>query len=245
MAVAMAGPLPGRCLRNLGGRQHGAVLLQHQSSDPGSPQRVRDVRGHSMALGDRHGLLPRDDEHSGPHRDPGPVVAGLPRRAAATATGDRSDHPRRSAGQDGLRRVHAVAGKAEGISLPARPRPGDRQCGHRRAPGLPGPQVEEERGGHVRCPPGSTLWLRDHRIRSQGANLLVPIGMAASHLPAAATVAVQLVGIVAALAFVFGEILHRDRATRHAMALVTGSVSFYMPPRRCTSSAQRQAPNGG
>jgi hypothetical protein len=63
---------------------------------------------------------------------------------------------------------------------------------------------------------------------SQGANLLVPIGMAASHLPAAATVAVQLVGIVAALAFVFGEIFHRDRATRHAMALVTGSVLFYI-----------------
>ena len=52
------------------------------------------------------------------------------------------------------------------------------------------------------------------------------MGMAASQLPAAATVAVQLVGIVAALAFVFGEVLHRDRATRHAMALVIGSVSF-------------------
>src|SRR5262245_23787064 len=63
---------------------------------------------------------------------------------------------------------------------------------------------------------------------AQGANLLVPIGMAASHLPAAATVAVQLVGIVAALAFVFGEIFHRDRATRHLMSLVIGSVSFYI-----------------
>jgi hypothetical protein len=63
---------------------------------------------------------------------------------------------------------------------------------------------------------------------SQGANLLGAIGMAASHLPAAATVAVQLLGSVAALAFVFGEILHRDRATRHAMALVIGSVSFYI-----------------
>src|SRR5262245_62731722 len=52
--------------------------------------------------------------------------------------------------------------------------------------------------------------------------------MAASHLPAAATVAVQLVGIAAALAFVFGEILHRDRATRHAIALVIGSVAFYI-----------------
>ena len=63
---------------------------------------------------------------------------------------------------------------------------------------------------------------------SQGANLLVPMGMAASHLPAAVTVAVQLLGSVAALAFVFAEILHRDRATRHAMALIIGSVSFYI-----------------
>ena len=63
---------------------------------------------------------------------------------------------------------------------------------------------------------------------SQAANLLVPIAMAASKFPAPVTLAVQLSGMAIALAFAFTQLVHRDRATRHLVALVIGSLSFYL-----------------
>jgi hypothetical protein len=50
--------------------------------------------------------------------------------------------------------------------------------------------------------------------------------MAASKLPAAVTLAAQLTGMAVALVFVFTQLFHRDRATRHLVALVIGALSF-------------------
>ena len=40
--------------------------------------------------------------------------------------------------------------------------------------------------------------------------------------------AVQLIGIAVALGFAFTQVLHRDRATRHLVVLIAGSLSFYL-----------------
>ena len=63
---------------------------------------------------------------------------------------------------------------------------------------------------------------------SQAANLLVPIGMAGAKVPAVATLAIQLGLIAAALTFFFGEVLHPDRAIRHLLAMIVGSLSFFI-----------------
>ena len=63
---------------------------------------------------------------------------------------------------------------------------------------------------------------------SQAANLVAPIWMAASKLPAPVTLATQLVGLAGAIAFASTQLLHRDRTTRHLVSVVVGSVSFYL-----------------
>ncbi len=62
----------------------------------------------------------------------------------------------------------------------------------------------------------------------QAGNLLLPNGMAEAKIPAERTLAVQLAGVAAALAFVFFEVFHQRRTTRHLVSLVIGLAFFFI-----------------